>query len=193
MGTCSFAGCEKPVKTPGLGLCSGHCGQHYRGEPLAPLQRRSTGGIADRFWPKVKKGENCWEWQGCLSSGYGCLSLGKGRSERAHRLSWELHFGPIPDGLFVCHHCDNPPCVRPDHLFLGTVVHNSNDMIRKGRGDGAKGETSKKSHLTESHVKSMRKLHSEGMFSATDIAWLFGVDRSASRAIISRRSWRHVA
>ena len=94
-----------------------------------------------RFWSKVRKGDGCWEWAGCRSKGYGKIALGlesglpKGkRVVKAHRVSWLIHFGPIPDGLFVCHRCDNPPCVRPDHLYLGTCADNSRDMIRKGRG-----------------------------------------------------------
>lgn len=89
----------------------------------------------ERFWRHVKKSDGCWEWMASrLTSGYGQFKPQAGASpERAHRYSWLLHFGPIPDGLWVCHHCDNPPCVRPEHLFLGTHLHNVRDMIRKGR------------------------------------------------------------
>jgi hypothetical protein len=97
-----------------------------------------TGPIppANRFWPKVlcdlKTG--CWVWTAsCLPSGYGQFSISRNRARVAHRVSWEMHFGPIPDGLLVCHHCDNPPCVRPDHLFLGTDSTNAWDKVAKGR------------------------------------------------------------
>ena len=75
-------------------------------------------------------GDDCWLWEGCIDRrGYGRI----GR-ERAHRRMWQSCHGPIPAGMFVCHTCDNPPCVRPDHLFLGTHTDNMRDMVSKGRG-----------------------------------------------------------
>lgn len=101
--------------------------------------------VAQRFWSKVDKNGpiashapglgQCWIWTGSTSEGYGQINVGggDGRHDWAHRVSWEIHHGPIPDGLWVLHRCDNPSCVRPDHLFLGTVADNNRDMIAKGR------------------------------------------------------------
>lgn len=95
------------------------------------LRKRS---LVDRFWEKVNKTETCWLWTASTQGGYG--QIGHDiylRPVRAHRVSWELHYGPIPAGLDVLHKCDNPPCVRPDHLFIGTALDNVQDMLRKER------------------------------------------------------------
>lgn len=89
-----------------------------------------------QFWAGVKKAENgCWEWMGTrLPRGYGRTTIIKGgRQMYTHRLAWELTHGPIPDGLFVCHTCDNPPCCNLDHLWLGTIKDNNQDCTKKGR------------------------------------------------------------
>lgn len=91
---------------------------------------------AERFWQKVDvRADGCWEYRGKIAraTGYGCFSIGY-EHVYAHRFSWMLARGPIPDGLCVLHHCDNRPCVRPDHLFLGDRAANNADMHAKGRG-----------------------------------------------------------
>jgi hypothetical protein len=89
--------------------------------------------VADRFWSKVRKSDGCWLWGASIkTTGYGQFFRGP-RIEKAHRVSYELTHGPIPEGLYVLHRCDVRACVRPDHLFLGTISDNSRDMIYKGR------------------------------------------------------------
>jgi HNH endonuclease len=81
----------------------------------------------------VRPGE-CWGWRGAtFRFGYGKVKLWDGTRTTAHRVSYQIHYGPIPDGMFVCHHCDNPPCTNPEHLFLGTGADNNRDMAKKGR------------------------------------------------------------
>jgi hypothetical protein len=101
------------------------------------MRRHLYGRLMDemerRFWDRVGLDDGCWPWLGKPNvQGYGQLR-GRGTMLTAHRLSWELHHGPIPQGKWICHHCDNHICVRPDHLFLGTPKDNTHDMIRKDR------------------------------------------------------------
>lgn len=99
-------------------------------------QRLVRRPLDERFWEKVVTSpDSCWLWTGAQSPrGYGAFVVSRGDVRTASRVSWELVNGPIPDGLWVLHRCDNPPCVNPDHLFLGTHQDNMDDMAQKGRG-----------------------------------------------------------
>ena len=113
------------------------------GAPIASLRAIGSVPREIRFWPKVNKDgpihpklkTRCWVWTAGVSRfGYGELAIGGGKKIRAHRFAWVLSHGPVPNGLFVLHRCDNPPCVNPEHLWLGTRVDNIADMVAKGRG-----------------------------------------------------------
>lgn len=148
--------------------------------------------LADRFWLNVCKGEGCWTWTGyCGAKGYGRTSNGSGRLVLAHRLSYELTTGSIPNGLNVLHRCDNPPCVRPDHLFLGTHVDNMEDRQRKGRTRSAVGVEHRNAILDDDKVREIRSLLAAGEY-PRDIGPRFGVRAITVYAIKYGRTWSHV-
>lgn len=149
-----------------------------------------------RFWSKVNTNGDCWEWMGAKSGGgYGCLALprGNGKSDKAHRISWQLHRGPIPYGKHVLHACDNPGCVNPDHLWLGNHVDNMLDMARKGRAvpKPQMGEMNDFAKLTEASVKRIRKLASEGVQQKV-LANRFGVSRACICNVVNRKTWTEI-
>jgi hypothetical protein len=155
----------------------------------ATIQSR-TRPFEERFWEKVDKSGDCWEWTaGRIPSGYGSVYYQEQR-QPAHRVAWQLVNGPIPPGMFVCHRCDNPPCVRPDHLFLGTPADNSADRDRKGRSNPPRGERSR-TRLTADDVIVIRDMRRLG----ASQAWLgraYGLSPTAIAHICHRRTWRHV-
>ena len=163
--------------------------------PRGIFERRRTP-LAERFWARVSKTDGCWLWVGASRTtfGYGVISRGGRRSQiGAHRASWEIHFGPIPDGMSVLHRCDNPPCVRPDHLFLGTQSDNIRDMARKARlggqcsSEGTKGERNGNARLTEQQVAEIRALG--GTMSQQRIADRFGITQAHVSSILLRQRW----
>jgi hypothetical protein len=144
----------------------------------------------DRFWSKVEKSDGCWNWTaGTYVNGYGIFKLDR-RNWRAHRLSYKLKCGPIPDGMQVLHKCDNRLCVNPDHLFLGTNADNMADKVAKGREAhyGHPGERQGQSKLTNDQVLAIRA--SSGPH--RDVAAEFGMSRSQVRDIRTRRAWKHI-
>ena len=144
-----------------------------------------------KFWSQVQKGDGCWLWTGSKSADpggeYGDFYV-NGRACRAHRFSWEVHFGPVPPKMLVCHHCDNPPCVRPDHLFVGTSRDNVHDALKKGRFWC--GERAHRAKLTAAQVLEIRA--ARGHLSQRQLAARFGIDRSNVRHIWQGKTWRQL-
>lgn len=142
----------------------------------------------ERFWERARPGGNpdqCWSWDGFLmAGGYPGIWEGSGSDRKihtGHRLSWQLHHGPIPDGFWVCHRCDNPSCTNPRHLFLGTPSDNAIDMVVKGRAFKPK--------LSPDDVIAIRKdsRHPE------TLAHLYDVDESTIRCVKRLSTWKFVA
>ena len=135
----------------------------------------------DRFWNKVDKGDGCWPWKAATSEkGYGRFWLNN-TMVGAHRLSWELANGSIPDGMHVCHHCDNPLCVNPDHLFLGEPADNTADMMAKGRV--ARGDRLPHTKLTDDEVREIRSITGRTHQSIADE---FRVSRTVVTRVLNR-------
>lgn len=183
--------------------------------------RRKGIDWVNRFWADVvKNNDGCWEWQGPVNQGgYGRITR-NGRSVNAHRVSFELDYGQIPLGMCVCHKCDNPGCVRPDHLFLGSKGDNNRDRAEKGRsaiGDRSgprkyreqlprgdqhysrkrpelvvKGERHGNAKLTDSLVREWRYLHDEMGRSPSQIATDYGIYRQIVWRVVTRKTWKHV-
>jgi HNH endonuclease len=178
---------------------------------------RKKRSLENRFWEKVARSESCWEWTGYLDRrGYGRIGTG-GRGQvmlLAHRAAWLLHFGTIPDGLMVCHACDNPRCVRVEHLFLGTAKDNTTDARNKGRflsevrrmatqarsGDESyqrrdpslirRGENSATAKLTWDEVHEIRRIYAAGLSTETALGRRYGVKVTTISAIVRKQTWK---
>lgn len=188
--TCSIAGCAKPVHNKANGWCEMHYYRHYRYGDVnggGAQTRHRNLGIRDQFDTYIKIIETgCHVWQGgLLKSGYGCF-----RSRPAHRWIWAYINGAIPDGLVVRHKCDNPPCVNVDHMELGTVRQNQDDMVSRGRS--LKGSKNAIAKLDEEKVREIRIAVRDKASTQLDLARKYGVTPPCINAIIVGRSWKHV-
>ena len=189
------------------GYCHCGCGQktsisnrtsrehgYKRGEPRKYLRGHKTKVPFHLSFDASGGPDACWEWtETRTSAGYGSFGW-KGKTVLAHRFAYETRYGDIPDGMHVCHACDNPSCVNPRHLWLGTPADNMRDMSSKGRANGGRiiGESSRFAKLTEADVREIRRLHDNGEFTNRAIAKMFGVTAANVGMIVKRKTWKHV-
>lgn len=156
--------------------------------------------LGERFWRKVEiaSPDECWIWAASTNhAGYGQFNVqcgDTGGCELAHRVVWKLYRGSIPEGMCVLHRCDNPPCVNPSHLFLGSHADNMRDMAEKGRYvlPQLRGEGHHQAKLTEEQVRIIRRLSAQGGVSYAALGRRFGVSDVAIRLIVRRETWQHV-
>ena len=191
------------------GFCGCGCGQKtkparqtdrkkswIRGKPIRFLSGHHQRLLASRevverrFWQNVNKTDHCWLWIGSTKrGGYGQIAVSN-RNVSAHRFSYELAHGSLPENIFVCHRCDNPRCVRPDHLFIGTRTENMQDAKRKGRL--ANGFRLPNTKLSELDVLTIRRIYRERRPRYKDIAMVFGVTTTAIGQLVRRESFAWV-
>lgn len=159
----------------------------------------------DKFQQRIIKTDGCWTWKGAKNlKGYGHLWV-KGKNIGAHRISYMLYKGDIPNGMVICHRCDNPTCVNPDHLFLGTQKDNISDRDQKGhtaKGDRsgkktkperiARGENNGSTKLTTHDVLTIRDLWDRRKFSQRAIGRMYDIHHDTVWRIVNRKNWDHV-
>lgn len=152
--------------------------------------------VWDRYITKVAMAapDECWEWTAARNRrGYGRFNY-RGKNRHAHRLALEFRGVEIPDGMLALHSCDNPPCVNPAHLRVGTYADNAADMMERGRNhpiEPGVGENNSFARLTESEVLAIRRMHASGV-RQMHIADAFGISRSLVWTIVHRISWTHL-
>lgn len=183
-------------------LLFGHDASHTKPKPMCGNKLcvnpgHLLFGEVARFWSKVRKIDgSCWEWIGGKNDeGYGKFTLDQnGGTIPAHRYSYKLNVGSLPNDMLVCHHCDNPSCVNPTHLFLGTAEDNAIDKETKNRGNHPVGSECHLSKLTEKDVITIRGTipMEEIIIKAKDLAKTYNVAVSTIYDILFRKTWRHI-
>jgi hypothetical protein len=161
--------------------------------------RRDKGAIrddwAERFLAKIDMGapDECWEWRGDRAPfGHGRLTHAK-RQVLAHRLAYALWNGDLPADAFICHHCDNPPCCNPAHLYAGTHRQNMRDKVVRGRTSSNPGESNGYARLTDEEVLMIRSDWATGRWKQRELAARYGTSQANVWQIVNRKKWRHLA
>lgn len=158
-------------------------------KPRGPIKQDEGA----RFWSKadVRGPNECWPWLRSVDRcGYGKFQVGARSNDVAHRVAWRLVNGPVPEGLYVLHHCDNPPCVNPRHLYTGTQFDNMHDAVVRGRHvPPPRGEAHRTSKLTIAKVAEIRRRAASGE-TQTSLAGEFGVTQTAISSVVRRRTWK---
>lgn len=149
--------------------------------------------MKERFEKFFTKSEGCWLWSGALSrSGYGWFRLSKKNGQiSAHRFSYQIYNGEIPNGKIILHSCDNKACVNPSHLSIGTYKDNMQDMLRKGRNDPSRGSKNGHSKLKEKDIEEIRRQYKQGK-TQISIGRFFGVGQDSVSLIVNKKTWAHV-
>lgn len=185
---CSTLGCRQEARGRTC-LCATHYAASIRAINKNVL---STAAATGNFWKRVRKTPRCWNWIGNVGTdGYGGLSVAANPT-KAHRYSWVIHHGPIPNGLQVLHKCDNRVCVNPDHLFLGTTQDNMLDRDRKNRQ--VQGERHPSAKLTAQQVIEIRRRFKNGCKKngTRPLAREFGLSKSTMTAVVRGQTWKGV-
>jgi|SRR5208282_382127 len=184
---------ERPSRPSRTKYCSIAC--QRKGRSIFKWSNLSEDEIllklTEEFNKKTVKNEKaCWDWSGSLKVGYGVMKCKK-RFIKTHRFSWKINFGPIPEGMYVCHKCDNRKCNNPEHLFLGTHEDNMKDMINKNRQRGAVGESNAKAIINKEKALEIKKMLSNGM-TTIQIAKDLNISRAIVFGIKHKKNWSHI-
>lgn len=190
---CACVGCGKAFLTTPREIRRGY--GRYCGRPCVTNAHRGIATpLLESFLQRADRSggdTTCWPWTGGQApGGYGSFCTSLLRTMRAHRASYLFFRGPIPPGLLVLHRCDNPGCVNPRHLFLGTQQDNMDDAWSKGRMRPAKGEESGLAKLTWDDVRQMRELHATGAWKPAALAERFGISLRQVTNVVCRHCWK---